>query len=101
MAPVSCQFKLFPQGNPSRELTWDRQNKDAVLEVLPFQILHDDEGLALMLTNIVMTQMWGWFSDDAALASLWNRSRACLFSAYFSGRNFRATLRPRRVSSAL
>ena len=27
MAPVSCQFILFPQRNPSRELTWDHQNK--------------------------------------------------------------------------
>ncbi len=23
MAPVSCQFILFPQGSPSRELTWE------------------------------------------------------------------------------
>ena len=40
-------------------------------------------------------------SAEAALASLWKRSSAWRFWANFSGRNFKATLRPRRLSSAL
>jgi hypothetical protein len=35
-------------------------------------------------------QIFGWFSEDAALASRWKRLRACASLASSSGRNFRA-----------
>src|SRR5262247_2382922 len=45
--------------------------------------------------------MFGWFNVEAASASRWNRASACGSRATLSGRNFRATKRCRRTSSAL
>ena len=46
-------------------------------------------------------QMLGWLRAEVARASRRKRSRAWSSAANFSGRNLRATDRPRRVSSAL
>src|SRR5256885_10850614 len=48
-----------------------------------------------------MVTILGWFSADAASASRRNRDKATEFSPTSSGRNFNATKRCRRVSSAL
>src|SRR5712692_863518 len=47
-----------------------------------------------------MVQIFGWLSADAALASRRKRSSDCRSWATFSGRNFSATKRSSRVSSA-
>src|ERR1700688_171196 len=48
-----------------------------------------------------MVQMLGWFRADAARASRRKRSNANGSCAVSSGRDLRATSRPREVSSAL
>ena len=45
-------------------------------------------------------QIPGWFNADAARASRWKRSSDGVSWASSGGRNFSATLRPRRESSA-
>ena len=45
-------------------------------------------------------QIPGWFSADAARASRWKRSSEEPSRASSGGRNFSATLRPSRESSA-
>jgi len=54
----------------------------AILLVL-VNLLYDNESLAFMLTDVVDGADVGMFSDDAALASLWNRSSAWRFWANF------------------
>ncbi len=75
---------------------------DAVLERLAIEKFHGDEGVAIPLADIVNRADVGVVQRaEVACASRWNRARACESLATSCGRNFSATKRLRRESSAL
>src|SRR6266852_8513208 len=77
-----------------------RLTSDPMPERLALQPFHSDEGSPSGLVNLVDGAMFGWFREDAALASRWKRLTAWASWASSSGRNFRATRRPSLRSSA-
>src|ERR1043166_3845472 len=70
------------------------------LRLVPSSFSMTMNGCPFMSSMSWMVQMPGWFSCDAARASRTKRSSDFRSCSMFSGINFRATWRPRRVSSA-
>src|ERR1019366_1781691 len=74
---------------------------DTVFQRRAFEVLHGDECPAIFLADVVDGAGVGMVESGCRLASRWKRARAWGSRLTSSGRNFSATKRWRRVSSAL
>src|SRR5262249_33665180 len=103
-------YELFVGGPPERNLfaIWRKNGfqfhctpADAMLQRLPVPRLHGDNRPAVLLANVVDGANVRMVQRGSGLRFALNRASACGSRARLSGRNFRATKRCRRTSSAL
>src|SRR5262249_34312312 len=88
----------YLDGHPEHLLPFHRAAGDHMLQSLAVQKFHGDEGVTILFADVVNGAD---VRAEAACASRWKRASACESFANPSGKNFRATKRCRRVSSAL